>query len=36
MLVRKHPEIGGVAIWHIGGESPGMWVPIKEKLKDNR
>lgn len=33
VLVRKHPKIGGIAIWHVGGESQTYWRPIKNKLK---
>lgn len=32
VLVRKHPRIGGIAIWHVGGEAPGYWGPIKNRL----
>lgn len=33
ILVRRHPNVGGIAIWHIGGESPRMWDPIESKLQ---
>lgn len=33
VLVRKHPRIGGIAIWHVGGEPRGYWKPIRNKLK---
>lgn len=32
VLVRKHPRVGGIAIWHVGGEDPGYWRPVKNKL----
>lgn len=33
VLIRRHPRVGGIAIWHIGGESPKMWNPIENKLQ---
>ena len=32
VLVRKHPRVGGIAIWHVGGESQSYWTAIKNKL----
>jgi spore germination protein YaaH len=33
VLVRQHPNVGGIAIWHVGGEASGFWAPIKDKLE---
>ncbi len=33
VLVDRHPEIGGIAIWHVGGEAHGFWGVIKDKLE---
>jgi len=32
VLVRKHPNVGGIAIWHVGGESRAYWSSIENKL----
>lgn len=31
-LVNKHPRIGGISIWHIGGETTNYWTPIRNRL----
>ncbi len=33
MLIRKHPNVGGVTIWHVGGEYQRNWNVINEKLR---
>ena len=33
VLIRKHPDVGGVTIWHVGGESQRNWNVIDEKLR---
>lgn len=33
VLIRKHPKVGGVAIWHVGGESQRYWNKINDKLR---
>ena len=33
VLVEKHPRVGGIAIWHVGGEFQPYWTAIKGKLK---
>lgn len=32
VIVRKHPRVGGVAVWHVGGEPPSYWQTINQKL----
>lgn len=32
VLKRKHPKIGGITIWHVGGESKGYWTAIRDEL----
>ncbi len=32
VFTSKHPSIGGVSIWHVGGESPEYWISIRNKL----
>ena len=33
MLIRKHAALRGVAIWVMGGESPGFWKEIFKQLR---
>jgi spore germination protein len=33
VLIGRHPNVGGIAIWHVGGEASGFWAPIKDKLE---
>lgn len=32
VILRKHPRVGGVAIWHVGGEPQSYWETINQKL----
>jgi spore germination protein len=32
VLVREHPKVGGVAVWHVGGEDQRYWDTIRSKL----
>lgn len=32
VLTKKHPRIGGIVIWHVGGEPPRNWEVIRDKL----
>jgi spore germination protein YaaH len=32
VLKRKHPKVGGIAIWHVGGESQDYWTTLRNKL----
>ena len=32
VLALKHPNVGGISVWHIGGESPEHWTTVKNKL----
>ncbi len=32
VLKRKHPKVGGIAVWHVGGESQNYWTTLKNKL----
>lgn len=32
VLVDRHPRIGGISVWHIGGEAPGYWNAIRNRL----
>jgi spore germination protein YaaH len=33
VLKRKHPKVGGIAVWHVGGESRDYWTTLKNKLE---
>ncbi len=32
VLALKHPNVGGISVWHIGGESPEHWTTVNNKL----
>lgn len=32
VLVREHPRVGGIAIWHVGGESQRYWAAVRNRL----
>jgi len=29
-LLAAHPDLGGIAIWSLGGEDPGIWPTIRQ------
>lgn len=33
MLLKAHPEIAGIAIWRMGGETPAFWNEIRRQLR---